>query len=136
MVPRRRARKKHNARLTHARTPAARRGKYRHIAGLAWFAVCCTAWHGSTTGVHPYIPYYNRTAALSCAASGVALVSGMRWRCYSAVIRSSVAQAALYPLLSVWYRGRLSGYNWRYNCIDRTKRTVNACMWLYFSRAK
>lgn len=47
MVPRRRARKKHNARLnarlTHARTPA---------AGLAWSAMCCTVWHGSITGAH------------------------------------------------------------------------------------
>lgn len=53
MVPRRRARKKHNARLnarlTHARTPA---------AGLAWSALCCIAWHGSITGTHQSTPIY------------------------------------------------------------------------------
>nr|DAR49254.1 MAG TPA: hypothetical protein [Caudoviricetes sp.] len=45
---------------------------------------CCwtdpPGWHGSITGARPYIPYYNRWSALSCTASGVALVSGMRWR--------------------------------------------------------
>ena len=30
--------------------------------------------------LHPYIPYYNRRAVLACAASGVAGVSGTRWR--------------------------------------------------------
>nr|DAQ70306.1 MAG TPA: outer capsid protein sigma-1 attachment protein [Caudoviricetes sp.] len=34
-------------------------------------------------------------AVLTCTASGVAVVSGMCWRCCGAVIRSSVAQAAL-----------------------------------------
>lgn len=41
-------------------------------AGLAWSAICCTVWHGSITGTHSYIPYYNRRSALTCAASGVA----------------------------------------------------------------
>ena len=43
-------------------------------AGLAWPAVCCTVWHGFTTGapLHPYIHYYNRAAALACTAPGVA----------------------------------------------------------------
>lgn len=82
--------------------------------------------------LHPYIPYYNRRAVLTCAASGV-------------------AQAVLYPLVSVWYRERLNGSNsrkntckalcavlcrWRYSCIDDAKRAVNACMGLYCSRAK
>lgn len=67
-------------------------------AGLVWSAVCCTVRHGSITWGEPlplYIPYYNRAVVLSCIASGVVLVSGIRWRRYGAVIRSSVAQAAL-----------------------------------------
>ena len=69
-----------------------------HPAGLAWSAICCTVWHGSITGAHPctpYIHYYNRRPVLICAASGVALVSGMCWRCCGAVMRSSVAQVVL-----------------------------------------
>ena len=73
MVPRRRARKKAqcqaNARLTWCQANA-RRGKHRDPAGLAWSAVCCTVWHGSITGVRPYIHYYNRAAVLSYTASG------------------------------------------------------------------
>lgn len=66
-------------------------------AGLAWSAVCCIVWRGPITGapLRPYIPYYNRAAALACTTSGVALVSGTRWRCYGAVIRSNVAQTVL-----------------------------------------
>ena len=89
MVPRRRARKKAQCQAN------ARRWKHRDPAGLAWSAMCCTVWHGSITGLHPYIHYYNRAAVLTCTASGVALVSGMRWRCCGAVIRSSVAQVVL-----------------------------------------
>lgn len=101
--------------------------------------------------LHPYIPYYNRAVALSCAASGVALVSGICAGRPGACVRSSVLQAVLYPLLLVWYRGRLSGHNrrksqckvlctalfrWRYKCINGTKRAVNACMGLYCNGAK
>lgn len=32
--------------------------------------MCCTVWHGSITGLHPYIHYYNRAAVLSYTASG------------------------------------------------------------------
>lgn len=53
-------------------------------AGLAWPAMCCAVWHGSITGARPYIPYYNRAAVLICIASGVAVVSGTRWRCCGA----------------------------------------------------
>lgn len=62
-------------------------------------------WHGLryaalSAWIHnrgaPYIPYYNMAAALTCTASGVAVVSGMCWRCCGAVIRSSVAQAVQY----------------------------------------
>ena len=110
------------------------------------------AWiYNRGTPLRPYIHYYNRAAVLSCIASGVALVSGMRWRCCVAVMCSNVAQAVLYPLVSVWYRERLNGSNsrkntckalcavlcrWRYSCIDDAKRAVNACMGLYCSRAK
>lgn len=88
---------------------------------------------------------------MSCTASGAALVSGIGvWR-PSACMLFSVSRAALYPLVSVWYRGRLSGYNrrkspckalcivllrLRYNCIDDAKHAVNACSWLYWSMAK
>lgn len=64
-------------------------------AGLAWSAICCTVWRGSITGAHPYIPYYNRAAVLTCAASGAALVSGTRWRFCGAVMCSSVSQVVL-----------------------------------------
>lgn len=55
----------------------------------------CLAWiYNRGTPLRPYIPYYNRAAALTCTASGVALVSlVMRWKCCGAVIRSNVAQA-------------------------------------------
>nr|DAQ47859.1 MAG TPA: hypothetical protein [Caudoviricetes sp.]DAS91137.1 MAG TPA: hypothetical protein [Caudoviricetes sp.] len=53
----------------------------------------CLAWIHNRA--HPYIHYYNRAAVLPCAASGVALVSGICWRCCGAVIRPSVAQAVL-----------------------------------------
>ena len=54
-------------------------------------------WHGLryAAPLHSYIPYYNRAAVLTCAASGVSLVSGTRWKCCGAVIRSSIAQAVL-----------------------------------------
>ena len=73
MVPRRRTRKKAqcqaNARPTRCHANA-RRWKHRDPAGLAWSAMCCTVWHGSITGLHPYIHYYNRAAVLSYTASG------------------------------------------------------------------
>nr|DAZ12538.1 MAG TPA: hypothetical protein [Caudoviricetes sp.] len=110
----------------------------------------CLEWiHKRDTPL--YIPYYNRAAVLACTASSVALVSGIRWRCCGAVIPFSVAQMVLYPLVSVWYCGRWDWSNcrkrpckalcavlWRvwYNCMDGTKRTVNACMRLHCSMAK
>lgn len=75
----------------------------------------------------------------------------MRWRSSGRCVCFSVAQTELYLLFSVWYCGRFNRCNrrkchckalcavlrrWRYNCIDGTKRTVNACMWLYCNRAK
>nr|DAT83086.1 MAG TPA: hypothetical protein [Caudoviricetes sp.] len=54
------------------------------------------AWiHNRGAPLHPYIHYYNRAAVLTCAASVVALVSGMCWRHHAAVIRSSVRQVVL-----------------------------------------
>nr|DAR07563.1 MAG TPA: hypothetical protein [Caudoviricetes sp.] len=47
--------------------------------------MCCAVWHGSIAWGAPlrsYIPLW-------------CLISGMRWRCYGAVIRSNVAQAVL-----------------------------------------
>lgn len=110
-------------------------------------------WHGlrSAAPGRPYIPYYNRAAALSCTASRRGVGIWYRCRAPGCVMRSSVAQAVLYPLVSVWYRERLNGSNsrkstckalcavlcrWRYSCIDDAKRAVNACMGLYCSRAK
>ena len=66
-----------------------------------WHSLRCVALSGmdprqGRTPLHPYIPYYNRAAVLTCAASGVAVVSGMCWRCSGAVICSSVAQAVQY----------------------------------------
>lgn len=67
------------------------------------------------------------------------------------MICSSVAQAALYPLLPVWYCGRLNGANLRksrckalcavlrhvrLSCIYDAKRTANACMWLQQGKIK
>nr|DAO82491.1 MAG TPA: hypothetical protein [Caudoviricetes sp.] len=46
--------------------------------------------------LHSYIPYYNRAAVLTCTASGVALVSGMCWRCCGACVCSNVARAVQY----------------------------------------
>lgn len=88
--------RKHNARPTRCHANA-RRWKHRDPAELAWSAMLhCLAWiYNRGTPLRPYIPYYNRAAVLPCIASGVALVSGIRWRCYGAVIRSSVAQVVL-----------------------------------------
>ena len=58
-------------------------------AGLAWSAICCTLIYLIIIG------RLYRAAVLPCAASGVALVSGICWRCCGAVIRLSVAQAVL-----------------------------------------
>ncbi len=64
-------------------------------AGFAWSVVCCTVLHGSITGAHPYIHYYNMVAVLACIASGVALVSGTCWRRCAAVTCSSVSYVVL-----------------------------------------
>ena len=54
------------------------------------------AWiNNSGTPLHPYIPYYNRWSVLTCAASGVAVVSGIGVERLGACVRSSVAQAVL-----------------------------------------
>ena len=54
-------------------------------AGLARSAICCTVWHGSITEMHPYIPYYNRAAVLTCTASrcgvGIWCALEVLWRC-------------------------------------------------------
>ena len=65
---------------------------------LAWSAMCCTVWHGSTAGrtpAHSYIPYYNRASVLTCTASGVAVGSGICVERPGAVMPSSVSQVVL-----------------------------------------
>lgn len=114
-------------------------------AGLAWSAICCTLIYLIIIG------RLYRAAVLPCVASGVALVSGICWRCCGAVIRPSVAQVVLYPFVSVWYIRRLNWTNRRrshckalcavlrhvrYSCMDRAKHAVNACIGLYCNRAK
>ena len=112
----------------------------------------CLAWiHNRGAPLRPYIHYYNRRYALTCTASGVAVVSGMCWRFCGAVMCSNVAQAAQYSRMQPPHNSSKNTANsrksvckalcavlqrWRYNCIDKTKRSVSACIGLYFSRAK
>lgn len=118
---------------------------------LAWSALCCTAGHGSITGTRAYIHYYNRAAVLTCTASRRSGCIWYRWRCYGAVMHSSVAQAVHSRFVWLLYCVRLNGSNCRkrtckalcavlwcgwYNCINGAKRTVNNCIWLYCSKAK
>ena len=80
-----------------APAPDASSMRWPAAAGMVCAMLHCLVWiHDRGATLRPYIPYYNRTATLSCTASGVAVVSGMCWRCYGAVIRSSVAQAIRY----------------------------------------
>ena len=67
-------------------------------AGLAWYAICYTVLHGSTTRAHRYAFIYLIIIGRLCwpvQRPGVALVSGICWRRCGAVIRSGVAQAVL-----------------------------------------
>ena len=109
----------------------------------------CLAWiHNSGAPLHPYIPYYNRAVALTCAASGVALVYGMYWRCCDTLQRGAggiiaVCVGLVFAAVE-WGNSQKSPCKalcaalrcgW-YNCIDDTKAAVNICMGLYCSRAK
>lgn len=110
---------------------------------LAWSVLCCIAGHGSITGTRPYIPYYNRR--LPCP------VQRPVWQRYLGIfggaaldgMPSSVAQVVYMRLVWLLYCVRCNGANQRkipcealravlrcgwYNCINGTKRTVNACM--------
>ena len=82
-------------------------------AGLAWSAVYCTVWHGSITGapLHPYIPYYNRAAVLTCTTSGVALVSGTGGGAALDGMPSSVAQVVYRQFVRLLYCVRWNGSN-------------------------
>lgn len=82
-------------------------------AGLAWSAVYCTVWHGSITGapLHPYIPYYNRAAVLTCTTSGVALVSGTGGGAALDGMPSSVAQVVYRQFVRLLYCARWNGSN-------------------------
>lgn len=112
----------------------------------------CLAWIHSRAHRCPLI-YLIIIGGLrwSVQRPGVAVVSGIGGARSGACMPSSVVQVILYSLVLVWYRGRLNGHNrrkrlckalcavlcrWRYNCIDRAKHTVNACIGLYCIRAK
>lgn len=121
------------------------------LHGLRYAALSGMGLYNMGAPLHPYIPYYNRAAVLVCTASGVAVVSGMRWRCYGAVIRSSVAQVVYSRLVWLLYCVRWNRSNQRkrhckalcavlqrgrYICIDGRKAVVNVCMGLYCNRTK
>ena len=61
----------------------------------------CLAWiHDRGAPLHPYIPYYNRAAVLSCTASGVAVVSGICGGAALDGMPSGVSQAVYSRLCS------------------------------------
>lgn len=121
---------------------------------LAWSALCCTAWHRSTTGAHRCTLIY-----IIIVGGHVAPVQRPAWRLY--LVSVEVLRLMVCPL--VWCRRCIGGLciccivvRWNgsnslgipckalctvlwcgwYNCINGTKRTVNACIWLYCSKAK
>lgn len=140
------------ARLTRCALTADRCQIANRRAGMVCGMLHCLAWtHNRGAPLRPYIHYYNRRYALTCTASGVAVVSGMCWRFCGAVMCSNVAQAAQYSRMQPPHNSSKNTANsrksvckalcavlqrWRYNCIDKTKRSVSACIGLYFSRAK
>lgn len=101
---------------------------------LAWIPI---------TGTRPYIPYYNRTAMLTCTASGVAVVSGIWYvlealwyaptlhgRYYSRFCRSGIVvgwagiitgKAPVKLCALFWGVGGIT-------CMDDIKASVNACI--------
>nr|DAZ40146.1 MAG TPA: hypothetical protein [Caudoviricetes sp.] len=52
---------------------------------LAWSVLCCTVWHGSTTGAHPCTLIYIIIIGGCPALHSVRRVGGIwyRWRCYT-----------------------------------------------------
>lgn len=61
--------------------------------------------------LHPYIPYYNRAAALPCTASGVAVVSGIGGGATLDGMPSSVAQVVYRRLAYLLYCVLWNGSN-------------------------
>lgn len=60
---------------------------------------------------HPYIPYYNIAAVLTCTASGVAVVSGIGGGATLDGMPSSVAQVVYRRLACLLYCVRWNGSN-------------------------
>lgn len=100
---------------------------------------------------HPYIPYYNREAALTCTATGVAVVSGIGAGAALDGVPSSGVQVRIGGLCGCCIAfvgiGQINGNAtvkpckrfWRccgIICMDGRKAAVKACMWLYCSLAK
>ena len=98
-------------------------------AGVVCDVLHRLAWiHNRGAAVRPYIPYYNRSSALNCPASGVAVVSGMHWRSSG---RCDVLQRCSGGIIAVCF-GLVS---WRLSVENRRKSackalcTVLLCGW-------
>lgn len=127
-------------------------GSIETAAGLAWFAICRTVWHGSITGTHPYI-YLIIIGRLPCPVQRPA------WRWY--LVSVEVLRLMVCPL--VWCRRCIGGLCGCYivcagmmqinekapvkpckrfwcsggiNCMDGRKAAVNACAWMIRCKAK
>lgn len=110
------------------------------------------AWiHNRGEPLPLYIPYYNKAAVLTCAASGVSLVSGIGASRPGAGRLSSAAQAVQYSRMHPPHNSgktrQIAGNATvkpcalfccvgGINCINGAKRAVNACMQLYCNIAK
>ena len=89
-------------------------------------------WHGLRYAALSYMPYYNRAAVLTCAASRRG-ASGVIVDCIGLVLlavervnrRKSPCKAPCAVLR-----------HWSYNCMDWIKDAVKACIGLYCSKAK
>ena len=69
-------------------------------------------WAGMVCDMlHPYIPYYNRAAVLTCTTSGVALVSGTGRGAALDGMPSSVAQVVYRQFVRLLYCVRWNGSN-------------------------
>lgn len=121
---------------------------------LAWSALCCTAWHRSTTGAHRCTLIY-----IIIVGGHVAPVQRPAWRwylvlvevqhltvcppacrrrcigglCVCCIVCAGMGRingnATVKPCKRFWCCGGI-------NCMDGRKAAGNACMWLYCSRAK
>lgn len=72
------------------------------------------AWiYNRGAAVRPYIHYYNRAAALTCTAFGVAVVSGIGGGAALDGMPSNAAQAVYRQLVYLLYRARWNMANQR-----------------------